>query len=118
MAGKSIEEQLKPLVVVQESGKVVDSRLDNTKSAAKHQEKLKEQEDKKKRSDILKKLRGAKSELKELTVKRDELRKAGNAVRKVSMEECTRFYSEASALAPEILGMQKHIRSLQQKLER
>ena len=128
MAG-SIKDQLKHITVVEGSGRVADSRTDNTKSAEEHRQRLKaaeekknkrrEEEDKKrKRSETLRQIREVKAELKELATKRDELRKAGNAIRATNMEECTKFYTESAALLPEIQGLQKQLRSLQKRLER
>jgi uncharacterized coiled-coil DUF342 family protein len=128
MAG-SMDEQLKHLTVVQGSGRVADSRTDNTQSARLHQERLQkkedkkkkraaEEEDRKKRSETLREIREVKAGLKKLIVKRDELRKGGNAVREADMEECTGLYTEAASLLPEIQGLQKRLRSLQRRLEK
>jgi len=118
-----IKEQLE-YTVVSDSGKLVDARTDNSKSAQKHREKLEREEARhrkvvarKERSRILQVIREARAKLKVLITKRDELRKAGNAVRKSNAVECTKLYVVAADLGPEITGLQKHLREQQSKLE-
>ena len=111
MAG--LKEQLENLVV--EDGRVSDAK-DDEKHKRKVADRKKLEESKKERGMILRGIRDAKIELKVLMVKRDELRKAGNACRLDNPEECTNLYTAAADMGPEIQGLQKHLRSLQQKL--
>jgi uncharacterized coiled-coil DUF342 family protein len=123
MAG-DIKDQLKHLTVVQGSGRVADARVDDTESAKRHLERLQEEEerqrqkDKKKRAaETRKEIREVRGNLRELCKTRDELRKAGNAVRDSDMLECTKLYTRAAELIPEIDGLNKRLRTLQERLE-
>lgn len=114
MAG-DIKEQLKHLTVV-DSGEVADCRTNDTEGAKQHREKLMESDKKQRASQIRREIRAVREKLRELCRGRDDLRKAGNAVRDADMDECTSLYTSAAKLIPEITGLEKRLRSLQSKL--
>jgi len=115
MAG-NIKEQLKHLTI-EADGEVADCRVNDTKEAKFHREKLEEKEKRQQALKLKKEIRSVREKLRTLCKERDDLRKAGNVVRDADMAECAALYTSAAEMIPGIQGLEKRLRGLQKKLE-